>query len=326
MPEFTGELIIKYLDNSLSEQEEQKLLIWLKESDENREIFLTCKKIHSLGKIRHYSQPIPLEIALQKFNSRVESSRRARIRERSIQLTKYAAILVFLLVIPTVLWYVFRENKVNYHTIEIAENDPVKSVLLPDGSKIWINQNSSLTYPQTFDKNERVISLEGEAFFQVKTDSLHPFIVKTNGMHVKVYGTVFNVNTRNQGSIETTLVSGSIGIADSKGKSIAMLVPGQMASFNKESQSLKLAHVNTDLYTSWHKGLYIFDKATLADIAKKIEEVYGIHITINTTKPVSKANFVFRKTQPVDTVLEMLKFVLPIDYKKYNDQVYINLK
>jgi ferric-dicitrate binding protein FerR (iron transport regulator) len=258
----------------------------------------------------------------------VENSSRSKVKELYARVSKYAAILIILLAIPSVLWLVTRDNPAHYQTIELTENDPVRSVLLPDGSKIWINNNSTFSYPEAFNSKERIVTLEGEAFFQVRTDSLHPFIVKTNGMQVKVYGTVFNLNTRSKQNIaETTLVSGSVGIEDAEGENVAMLIPGQMASFDKTNKSLNLTQVNTDLYTSWHKGLFIFDKATLTDIATKIEEVYGVRVTVNTNKTVNyKANFVFRKTQPVDTVLEMLKFVLPIDYKKYNDQIYINLK
>lgn len=328
MPDFTGELIIKYLDNSITETEEKQLLEWLQASEENREMFLTCKKIYSLGKIRHYSNRIQLESALEKVTKQTENIRKNKSRQIYIRISKYAAILVFILVIPSLLWFVFRTKPQQYQTIEISENEPVKSIVLPDGSKVWINNNSSFAYPESFSQNKREVSLEGEAFFQVKTDSLHPFIVKTNGMQVRVYGTTFNINTRGQRNlIETTLVSGKVGIGDTEGNTLATLSPGQLASFDQVKRKVRLTEVNTDLYTSWHKGLFIFDKASLTDITRKIEEVYNVRVTVNTTKPLNnKANFVFRKNQPVDTVLEMLKFVLPVDYKKYNDQIYINLK
>lgn len=328
MAEFEGELIIKYLDNNISEAEEQILLDWIKSSDENREIFLTCKKIYALGKIHFYSNSNQLNTALESFHNRTNAFKITRTRQLIKSISKYAAVFAFLIAISAGLFYIFKTKPAKYTTLLVEKNDPVRTITLADGTKVWVNSLTSFSYPEEFKGKERVVTLNGEAFFEVKTDLLRPFIVKTNGMQVRVHGTTFNINTNNtDGTIKTTLVSGSVAISDNKGADLVTLVPGQLAVFNKTNKEISLNNVNTDLYTSWHKGLYIFYKSGLEDIVTKIEEVYQINITINYTKPIqNKINFVFRKTQPFDTVMEMLKFVIPIEYKKYNEQVYINLK
>ena len=328
MSNINSELIIKYLDNSISESDEAVLLEWLKASEENRDIFLTCKKIFALGKVKHYSDHLHLNLALQSVNDRIHSGQRIKRLEFVYKVSKYAAVFLLILAIPAFLWFISREKPVEFATASVDSIEPVKTLILPDGSKVWINNRSSVTYPLSFTKKEREITLDGEAYFEVKTDSMHPFIVKTYNMQVRVYGTSFNVNTHTEdNSVKTTLVSGHIGIRDAAGHNLAMVSPGQMASFNIKNKKIELYQVNTDLYTRWRKGFEVFDKASLTEITSKIEELYNVNIIINTSNPVqNKINFVFQRSQPLDTVLDMLKFVIPINYKIYNDQVYINLK
>jgi transmembrane sensor len=328
MSEFTNELIIKYLENNLLEGDEKVLLNWIQASETNREFFLTCKKIYALGKIRHYSDPLLMNQALQTFNQRTKSIQKLQKREVLVRFSKYAALLFLILAIPALIWFAIHEKHVQLVTVTMDSVEPVKMILLPDSSKVWINNESSFTYPVSFGEKNRKVTLDGEAFFEVKTDSLRPFIVTTTAMQIKVYGTTFNVNTNTSDStVLTTLVKGLVAIGDLEGNNIAMLSPGQLASFHKHDKKIGLRQVNTDLYTSWRKGLLVFDKASLKEITSKIEAVYNVNITINTRNQVqNKINFVFRKSQSLDTVMEMLKFVAPLRYKKYDDQVYINLK
>jgi hypothetical protein len=100
MSEFTNELIIKYLENNLLEGDEKVLLNWIQASETNREFFLTCKKIYALGKIRHYSDPLLMNQALQTFNQRTKSTQKLQKRELMVRFSKYAALLFLILAIP----------------------------------------------------------------------------------------------------------------------------------------------------------------------------------------------------------------------------------
>lgn len=325
MSGFNEELIIRYLDNSLSESEEELLLEWLKEADENREIFLTCKKIYASRKIRHYSTPVVLDQALQRFNSRIETDQESKKPIFLLRISRYAAIFILAVAIPYFLWLTLHAPKIKYQTVVVNNLEPVQKITLPDGSQVWVNNNSSFTYPETFGDKNREVTINGEAFFEVKTDSLHPFIVKTDVMHVKVYGTSFNVNTKtSDNTIKTALVTGRVSINDIHGNNLVMLAPGQLATFSASNGNVVVAKVNTDVYTLWRKGMVVFDKATLGEITAKISELYNVHITINSSSKLeNKINFVFRKTQPLDTVMEMLGFVAPIKFKIYENQIYI---
>lgn len=328
MSEFNEELIIRYLENNASPEEERLLLDWLEISEENSIVFLTFKKIYMLKKIKHYSDPVSQENALFKFNQRTQFIQKEQRRRSFLRYTKYAAIFLVLISLPFGFWLMNREVPIELTTIKVGLSDSVRTVSLPDGTKVWLNNGSTFSYPVPFAKNERKVIIDGEAYFDVKTDSLHPFYVQADAIRVRVYGTSFNVNTHSSNNtIETTLVKGRVSVQNKQGKELARLFPGQKAQYTEKTNEINIKPVNTDLYTSWHNGLVKFDKATLSEIAKKIEELYNIRIIINSKNPIkNKINFVFRRTESLDMVLEMLKFVAPIQYKKYKDQVYINLR
>jgi ferric-dicitrate binding protein FerR (iron transport regulator) len=302
-------------------------LDWLKESEENTIAFLNIKKIYNLKKIRHYSSEPVLNNALQKFEQRLESTLPAAKHNFIWTYSKYAAVLVATVSVALLFWLNVKETPVELTSVNLGNNDPVKMIILSDGTKVWVNSGSTFTYPISFQRNEREVSIEGEAYFEVKRDVNHPFTVATKSMSVRVLGTSFDVNTKTSDhSIQTTLVTGKVSIQDKNGKEMAKLFPGQMAKYNS-NHSLSINTVDTEIYTGWRNGLIIFQKATLAEITQKIEQFYNVKITVNSRKPIqNRYNFVFRRTHSLDTVLEMLKFVAPVTYKKHDKQVYINSK
>jgi ferric-dicitrate binding protein FerR (iron transport regulator) len=328
MLDFKEDLISRYLDNSLTEREEELLLEWLQSSEENRQTFFAYKQIYASRKIQHYSNPLILENAWNKFSHRTNAIQEQRRHKSNLRLLKYAAIFLTVVSVSFFTWYILKPSKVQYTTVYVDEQEQVKELVLSDGTKVWLNNRSSLTYPISFDSSVRNVKLTGEAFFEVKSDSLHPFIVQTNAMQVRVLGTSFNVNTNtNDSTVKTTLVKGRVSINDLNGRLLSNLLPGHMASCKTSNKTIEINRVNTDLYTLWRKGLFVFDKAGLSEITAKIESTYHVSITINDQHKLNnKINFVFRKTQELDTVMEMLQFVVPVKYKRYDNQIFINAK
>jgi len=123
------------------------------------------------------------------------------------------------------------------------------------------------------------------------------------------------------------LVSGCVAIQSIYGKNLAILHPDQMATYNNQTKNIEIDRVNSSLYTSWRLGLILLETATLKEITNKLQEFYQVNIIINRGfKFDKKYNFVFRNNQSIDQVMEMLKFVTPITYKKFDNTIYINLK
>ena len=130
-------------------------------------------------------------------------------------------------------------------------------VTLEDGTQVWLNAESQLIYPDTFSTDERRVILKGEAYFEVAKDDKKPFYVESNGQLVRVYGTEFNVRSYEEDAdIYTTLVSGRISLRSVKGNEAELiLTPGKQAIFDKQQQSTSVRPVDTQVVTSWRRGV-----------------------------------------------------------------------
>ena len=323
MTEIIEQLIIKKLQGECTQEEEQHFLIWFSESEENRNVYIQYKLLWQARKVNVYSNESTVENAMREFNERIDSLQAKNQRKNVFRILRYAAIFIALISLPVLFWYLNTEkSNEKLITETVGTNGEVKVISLPDGTRIWLNQGSAISYPSQFKKSERIILLEGEAFLEVQKDTKHPFIVKTNTVQVKVLGTSFNINTKCAGNaVQTTLVNGSIMLLDQKGEKIATLSPGQMALVEDISNKITISDVATKDYIAWQQGVIFLEKASIMEIIAKIEDVYKVNIQLD-TKFVSqglaqkKYNFVFRRSQSKDTVLEMLNFIAPVKVVK----------
>jgi len=153
-------------------------------------------------------------------------------------------------------------------------------IILPDGTTVYLNAGSRLVYPEYFNDKNREVLLVGEAFFEVKEDKDHPFIVQTTELRIKVLGTKFNVSAYpTDNVIETVLTEGTVQLQQNNSKLFSddiELIPGQLAAFNKTTRQTALKTVNTENYTIWKDGLCKFEGTDLSRIIKKMERFYNI--------------------------------------------------
>ena len=153
-------------------------------------------------------------------------------------------------------------------------------IILPDGTKVYLNAGSRLVYPEFFVDKKREVLLVGEAFFEVKEDKAHPFIVQTSDIRVKVLGTHFNVSAYpSDNNIEIVLTEGKVVLKQNNTGIFSEnreLEPGQLGTFNKSSQETSVKAVNTDYYTLWKDGIYKFESTDLSRVIKKLERYYNL--------------------------------------------------
>ena len=180
-------------------------------------------------------------------------------------------------------------GKVSYHVNETGMEDSLVfntlivpkggeySLELPDGTVVWVNSESALRFPEKFTSNRREVFLEGEAYFEVTKDTTRSFIVEANGMEVKVYGTQFNVNTRRDDQIQTTLVEGSVSVKP-KGLAEVMLKPNQQAVFNKLAGRVSVRDVDVMSYVAWQRGNYYFENKSIGEILDELSLWYDIQV------------------------------------------------
>ena len=160
-----------------------------------------------------------------------------------------------------------KKEKLQYNTLQIPQGGEY-SLVLSDGSRVYLNSMSTLRYPVQFDNQIREVELTGEAYFEVNRNEDAPFIVKTQKSRIEVLGTRFNVNAyENSGKIITTLVSGKVKVQTESEQPEAMILePSEQSVFTLESNSLEVRKVNTEFYTSWVTGEFLFYNDRLEDI------------------------------------------------------------
>lgn len=155
-------------------------------------------------------------------------------------------------------------------------------IVLPDGSKVWLNSASSLTYPAAFSQDKREVTLEGEAYFEVKRISPNiPFKVISGGQVVEVLGTQFNINAyKDEVAIKTTLVEGSVAVhRNATERQVAkemILVPGEQAILT--DKGLQVNKVDTEAFTAWKDGYFYFHDATIRSVLKEFGRWYDVDI------------------------------------------------
>ncbi len=150
-------------------------------------------------------------------------------------------------------------------------------VILPDGTQVWLNAASSLTYPTAFNGADREVSLLGEAYFEVAHNKDKPFHVKVGAMDVRVLGTHFNVTAYpDERIVQTTLLEGSVEVAD--GRSVKKIVPGQMVLYKPSAGQMEIMDADTAEAVAWKNGLFYFHNEDMVSVMNKISRWYDIDV------------------------------------------------
>lgn len=164
----------------------------------------------------------------------------------------------------------------DYHTITIPRGGQYQLVL-SDGTKVWLNSASTLRYPVSFTKNERMVQLTGEAYFEVAKDKTKPFRVNVNDLDVKVLGTHFNIMAyKDENAIKTTLLEGSVQLTAHDKK--VMLKPGEQGRLGYGSETIDVTAVDTDEAVAWKEGYFVFDNEDIHTIMKRISRWYDVEV------------------------------------------------
>jgi ferric-dicitrate binding protein FerR (iron transport regulator) len=181
-------------------------------------------------------------------------------------------------------------------------------IVLQDGTKVWLNAASSLTYPAVFATAERKVTLSGEAYFEVAKDAGKPFKVITATQTIDVLGTNFNVNAYNDNSlVSTTLLEGSVRITAAASTQRTILKPGEQARLNNQTGTLLKSSVNEMDAVAWKNGFFVFNDTYLTEVLLQLSRWYDVQID-PATIPKIRYTGVIPRDQPLSKVLDMLEF------------------
>jgi len=171
------------------------------------------------------------------------------------------------------------EGPLAFNTIETPRGGQYQ-VVLPDGSKVWLNAASSLTYSTTFSKKERKVILKGEAYFEVAPATKHPFVVQTDHQQINVLGTRFNVNAyEDEGLVQTTLLDGAVKVRVSNHEHV--LKPGQQSILRQTDQAFFIQAADLEKVMAWKNGYFIFNKENLHSVMRQVARWYDVDVRFN---------------------------------------------
>jgi len=209
-------------------------------------------------------------------------------------------------------------------------NVPTNRVMhlnLPDGSKVWLNAGSVFRYPKSFTGKTRVVELvEGRAFFDVKHQSNHPFIVKTKTLNITVLGTSFDVRSyKKEGTTRVSVVTGKVGItmSDKEDHTVIMLLPKQQVILSTLTNQLVKQQVPVADADDWTKTNFVFEQESLSNVFKALEKEYHAKITVDDQKLLDEKITINVNNQHLDTIIQILGYAKHFKYQMANDSTVI---
>ena len=320
MSKLNEDIIIRYLENRCSEEDFVLINEWMKESDENAGELFRMEEIYQLGKFPFEEENLVAK-AERRLGRRLEQENQKRQEVFKLKsVLRYAAAIVGVIVLAAGVAYWFR-NKAEELVVASAAHGQVREMLLPDGTKVWLNQSSVLKYPRAFEGKERHVYLDGEAYFEVARNHEKPFMVKSPAMDVRVLGTSFNIKCRPDNSFaETTLIEGEVEVKDKSDKGRITLLPGQKAVLNRVTGRMQVKQVDPKMEIVWHNDLIPFEKSSIFQIAAALERFYGVKIILSPdVDSTNTYSGVLKKKDNIESVLNSLRNSIPFNYKKVDD-------
>ena len=327
-------LLNKFIANKCTPSEVDSIFSWVqKQSDESAEDSLfrnywdkiELSKITDADHARQRLDRIHHTINLNQSDGLPTTNVRF-LKISKLSLTQWISRVAVVLLIPVITLLIYTQLFQSGQYAAQIEIDQKIEVISPrgsrtflelsDGTKVWLNHDSKMIYPQKFIGNVRTVKLLGEGYFEVAPNKAKPFIVESNGMIVKAVGTAFNVRAYNDGTdFETTLESGKVIIEKNLGnkKTTAIkMEPGQHFVFDAATNQHSLKTEELTKYVSWKEGKLIFKDDHLDKVAEQLSRWFDVKIVLSDIKlkDLTCTGTFVNETLP--QVLEMMEFVTPI--------------
>ncbi len=366
-------LIYKYLSGELDENQVKKLFKWVKSSENNRKFFAEIKNSWVGAKVQQEKPEVDLlhdfELLTIRLNQKKKPKKsvlRIKNPKKSgssigLWLVRIAAVFLLLYSLGGTAYYLYNSGQSAYNVISTKRGEK-SHLVLSDGTKIWLNSETTLKYPVNFKRKNVNVFLEGEAYFEVSRNKSRKFIVNASTLNITVLGTSFNVKSySDERMVETTLEKGKISITGTGGEKAlsktVVLRPNQRATFIKNSDKIFVSDIpeeskekalinifkkpgdvhatkkpnlilsyreNTKLYTSWKDGQLVFKSERFEDLARRMERWYDINIEIKSQElKDSKYTGIFEK-ETIEQALKALSLSLPFKYEIDKNLIIIN--
>lgn len=318
------EILLKYITGEITVDELKQVVDWISEKEENKNYLFELEQLWRTSKEIKYSHKNKLDAAFQIFaNKHLEETPQPKHRLKLLRVLLSVASIFLIAALSVGVYEYISVSDPIYTSFEVPRGQRAK-LTLNDGSVVWLNAESKLTYSDQFGKDSRNVKLEGEAFFEVTKDSKHPFIVNSKDLDITVLGTKFNVRAYYEDFAATvSLISGKVQVENKSKTQKEELLPRQELVYENGQMTL-YTNRSADLSSSWVDGELHFDNEPLTKIIKSLERRFDVSITLmNPSLEQTKFTCRVRQNATVTDVLELLKKTRKISYKEENSKIII---
>jgi ferric-dicitrate binding protein FerR (iron transport regulator) len=317
------EKLMKYFSRFLSLKEKEDLFRELDRKEDGKDEFAHTRNLLSM--IMMHEKDGDDLYAQRKYREFKRTTRRMILHRVSLQVAKYAAIMV----LSIASWTLYQKYTDSYpenaaYTVIEAPSGHRTHIFLPDGTNVWLNADTRLSYSAAFSAGNRTVELDGEGYFEVADDRKHPFTVKTPLMDVKVLGTKFNVKSYTGETSFVTLMEGIVEVVTSDETNKLTLQPGEQASISADGNPTLSGKLGAEYANAWTNGEFNYLNDRLADIAKDLERRFNVEITI-TDQTLANEIFTYRAEGNVslEQILEHLKGTRELNYERESEHIKI---
>lgn len=308
--------IFNYLNENTTPEEQERVEKWISEAPENDKIFEEVSKLHSLSGDEFDNFNPNVDSAWEDLSEKLFAGKKEKVIKVNFGLIMKLAAMV---VLSVGLGYFLlnQQTELVYKTLATS-SDQIQKIELADGSKVWVNENSTLKYPESFSDGKREVYLDGEAYFDVSKNPNKPFIIRSKNTYTQVLGTSFNLKTTDETS-EVNVISGKVALVHNSDKeNKVVLVKGQSASL--ENGLIKKSIVFDINASAWKTRKLVFESANIVQVVVELKEFYGVEITYDTNLSNCLITSTF-EDKTLDEVFEVLKVIAQIE-NELKDNVY----
>lgn len=309
-------IIARYFDGSAAPDEIKRLRQWIEQSPDNKKIFFEQQDLWEALTPSFSVSESDTEKAERKVMAKAGIVPRGSgiIRKLFVFWSRIAAVAILPLIAITV-FFLARPGNATLQDITLSTDYGCTSkATLPDGTLVWLNANSSLSYPQNMHADSRDVNLQGEAYFDVHSDAAHPFIVHTPYISVTATGTEFNVNAYDS-DVSVTLAEGKVEITDA-GKRIS-LQPGEHLQIENGIQTVS-KNVDLNKYCSWRNGVLIFEDEPINNICRRLAQIYNVKFDIDPSLSGRTFRFIL-KGENLSEIMNLFQLTAPVTCITEND-------
>ena len=277
--EIDEEVLVAFLKGELDAAQAEAVEAWYDRSAANRRMLGQVYYILYVSDRINDAAGIDVERSLRQFKRRMHAGRRISLRRSAVRIAAAAVIAAVLLAggLTTVLL----SKRLAQPVTVVTQLGERSQVVLPDGTKVWLNSSSSVEYVAPFFSRQRRVKMEGEAYFEVEHDRRAPFVVSTNGLDIEVLGTRFNIrNDDNEHRVTTVLLEGAVkAYASGREQASVRLPPAQQLVFDTRTHAMRLTDCpSAERSINWIDGRFCFEHDTFGEIVAELKRYYNVDI------------------------------------------------